>query len=237
MYNHQPFISPTANDGAVRILWIGIACYVIGFMTPQITTDYELNFEEFYAWDILSDFGLLLIITSIVLTYISITKAKVFAGIKKFGITGAFLTFIATAAISSELDDLNTLTTILYGENLFNYGLGFYLLWGGIIASVVGSLKATSQPAGYQQQHGTPQQSHGQQYQSPVQQQNSTTDYYNQQPPVQQPTYIDPQPTNYPITEPQHTPIKAKSSNFCSTCGVENKIGDQFCANCGTRFV
>ena len=64
------------NDTAIKILWGGIVCYVIGFFLPQITV--PLLNESISIWDILTSLGIMMMVASIGLTYYAITKAKSF---------------------------------------------------------------------------------------------------------------------------------------------------------------
>lgn len=253
MYGGQYPSVRTDNNSAIQFLWAGLISYAIGFVTPQYTTDTSYFIDStLYTWNLLTPLGLGFIAVGIVLTYLGITKARLFDGVKKYTFTGAFLIFIPIMVIQSIKTDYR----IEVGRDIVDYSFGYYALWLGIILSVIGSFKAVSYPQymfnGYNKPPTgyTPQYSQGYQQgqQSTYQQQQNQQPNYNQfqdqrpqqnhQPLVQPPSYIEPEPT-YPPSQPfSGQPVSGNQlkHNYCGTCGLDNEIGVKFCVNCGTQF-
>ncbi|MCE7735165.1 MAG: zinc ribbon domain-containing protein [Candidatus Heimdallarchaeota archaeon] len=249
MYGGQYQSRVANNDTAIKLMWAGIISYVFGLITPQYMADpvYFID-TTLYTWDVLSEIGLGLIVVGIILTYVGITKARLFDGVKKFTVSGAFLVFIPILVLQNiKVDYRNAV-----GRDIVEYSIGYYALWLGVILSVIGSFKAISYPQymsyGYnQQQAGYPpqypptyQQGQQQNYtQQPTQQYQQPPGQPPGQPPVQPPSYIEPEPT-YTQSQPVYTgqPVSGNQlqHNYCGNCGQDNDIGVSFCVNCGTKF-
>ena len=244
MYGGQYPAGEINNDTSIKLFWVGIISYVIGMITPQFTTDPRYFFDStLYTWDLLSSMGLGFIAIGIVLTYLGISKARLFEGVKKYTISGAFLVLIPILVIQSIKTDYR----IQVGRDIVDYSIGYYALWLGVITSTIGSFKATSYPpympygynqtqTGYQPQY----QAGYQQNQQPVydQIQNPPPQQF-QQPPVQPPSYIEPE-SRYSSSQPANTNQASSESqlehNYCRNCGQDNDNGAKFCVNCGNKY-
>ncbi|MFV2015583.1 MAG: zinc ribbon domain-containing protein, partial [Candidatus Heimdallarchaeota archaeon] len=165
---------------------------------------------------------------------------------------GAVIVLLPILVIQSFKTDVDRLV----GSNIVNKSIGYYALWLGVILSVIGSFKAISyppyllqgynhpqtgypaQPQGYQKNQQTyyPQQ----QYQLPnYNQYQPQYNQQNQQPAVQPPSYINPEPINppdQPLDFTQPISVSQVKNNFCGNCGYDNEVDVKFCVNCGTKF-
>lgn len=239
MYGGQYQTTGVNNDTSIKLLWAGIISYAFGLITPQFTTD-PLYFIDstLYTWNLLTPVGLGFIAVGIVLTYLGITKARLFDGVKKYTITGVFLILIPILVIQSIKTDYRNEV----GRDIVSYSIGYYALWLGIITSTIGSFKAITYPQYMSYGYNQPPTGYPPQYAQGYQQgqQPSYPPQKNQQPPVQPPSYIEPEPI-YPSSQPVYSgqPVsenQQNNNNYCGNCGRDNDIGVRFCVNCGSKF-
>lgn len=215
------------NSGASKTLIASAVCYGIGFFLPAIDVDVYWTTEHFYFWDVLSGFGILLILASLALVIIGAKKTKTGISVKRYAWGSLITMFIVIGAVFDTMFDLD----YYVGYDVTLPGNGVMLILLGMILAFIGGISSKRliyhQPA-FQQPIYQKQQYQQNQYQQPA--------YQHSQAQIQQP-----QVQQQPVDQQQNNQPKVATSNqgskFCSNCGSKGSDESQYCNQCGESII